>query len=195
MQWKQFRTHRNIMKNLTYSLLLVCLVAWGLNCSVQTPEVKITGEKSALENQVIGSYEKIEEDTWMVASVRSTNKKKAKKVSPEQKRVSEAMKNRKFNKDDIDELKQDGAVGENKRGFLETRPLVKLTKDPEYKKRVTELIKEENRDREIIMNRIAENAMNATKEEVYAIMAGYNREKADPGTWIQLPDREWRKKK
>ena len=195
MQWKQFRVHRNIMKNLTYSLLLVCLIGWGLNCSVQTPEVKITGEKSALENQVIGSYEKIEEDTWMVASVRSTNKKKAKKVSPEQKRVSEAMKNRKFNKDDIDELKRDGAVGENKRGFLEARPLAKLTKDPEYKKRVTELIKEENRDREIVMNRIAENSMNASKEEVYAIMAGYNREKADPGTWIQLPDREWRKKK
>ena len=123
------------------------------------------------------------------------NKKKAKKVSPEQKRVSEAMKNRKFNKDDIDELKRDGAVGENKRGFLEARPLAKLTKDPEYKKRVTELIKEENRDREIVMNRIAENSMNASKEEVYAIMAGYNREKADPGTWIQLPDREWRKKK
>jgi len=184
-----------IMKTLVLYSMLFSLSIWGVNCSVRAPEVKVTGEKSALENQVIGAYEEIEEDTWMVASVRSAGQKKPTKMSPEQKRLSEAVRNRKFNQDDINELKQEGAVGENNRGFLEIRPHAKLENDPEYKKRVTELLEEENRDREIIMNHIVENTMNASKDEVYAIIAGNNREKTAPGTLIQLPDGKWVRKK
>ncbi|MBN1352210.1 DUF1318 domain-containing protein [candidate division KSB1 bacterium] len=183
------------MKRKISTYLIISVFAWCLSCSVQAPEVKVTGEKSALENQVIGTYEQIEEDTWMVASVRSTGQKQEKKVSPEQKRILEAMKNRQFNKDDIDELKRDGAIGESMRGFLEIRPHERLNSDPVYSKRVTDLIAEENRDRETVMNRIAESSTNASKEEVYSIMARYNFEKAEPGTWIQLDSGEWVKKK
>lgn len=183
------------MKKLILLFILFSITFWVVNCSVQAPEVKVTGEKSALENQVIGSYEEIEEDTWMVASVRSAGEKKTKKLSPEEKRVLEAVRNRKFNKDDVNELKREGAIGENMRGFLEIRPLAKIENDPQYKKRVTELVNEENRDREVVMNHIVEQIANASKEKVYTIIAGNNREKALPDTWIQMPNGEWIKKK
>ncbi|MDZ7262571.1 MAG: YdbL family protein [candidate division KSB1 bacterium] len=77
------------------------------------------------------------------------------------------------------------------------RPSEKLETDPEYKKLVLQLLEVENRDREIIMNRVLEvndEAAKAGKEEVYAIFARMNQESAENGTWIQLPDGSWVKK-
>lgn len=167
-------------------------------CSVKAPEVTVTGEKTALENQVIGTYENIEKETWMVSSVRSEGGQKKVMISDEKKRVLEAVQNRKFNKDEVDEYKRDGAIGENNRGFLELRPLSKLDEDAEYKKRVMDMMMEENRDREVVMDRVIEintDAANASKDDVYGIFASMNREKAEAGIWIQLPDGSWNKKK
>ncbi|MDZ7262572.1 MAG: hypothetical protein ONB05_10760 [candidate division KSB1 bacterium] len=100
------------MKKITTLLFFTLLV---LNCSVKAPEVKITGEKTALENQVVGTYQQIEEDTWMVASVRASGQQPKVTMSEEKKRVLEAVQNRKFNKDDIDQFKRDGVLGENNR--------------------------------------------------------------------------------
>ncbi|MCI0511669.1 YdbL family protein [candidate division KSB1 bacterium] len=181
-----------------YNLILLgCWLLAGVACSVKTPEVTVTGEKTALENQVIGTYEKIEEETWLVASVRASADRKEAKISDEKKRVLDAVQNRKFNKDEINEYKRDGSIGENNRSFLELRACEKLDQDPEYKKRVLEIIQEENRDREIIMNRVIEvneDAAKASKEEVYTVFATMNRENAETGQWVQLPDGNWTKK-
>ncbi len=167
-------------------------------CSVQTPEVRFTGEKTALENQILGTYSQVREDVWMVASVRAASPDSQVALSEEKRAVLQAVQNREFNKDDIEEFKRDGAVGENNRGYLELRPLARLQKEEEYKKLVEQLVREENRDRQIIMQRImAINPAVQTAEpaEVEKAFATLNRDSAKPGEWIQLPEGEWVRKK
>jgi len=185
------------MKKILIIIGIGSLFLWVNQCSVKAPEVTVTGEKTALENQVIGTYEKIEEETWLVASVRAAGNAETRKISPEQKRVLDAVQNRKFNKDEINEYKRDGAIGENNQGFLEKRPLPKLQNDPEYQKRVDEIVQEENSDREVIMNRVIElneQAAQSSKDEVYAIFSKMHRDNTEEGCWIQLPNGEWVKK-
>ena len=45
--------------NRSFIFVLFLAAIWIAGCSVEAPEVKITGEKTALENQVIGTYEEI----------------------------------------------------------------------------------------------------------------------------------------
>jgi len=182
------------MRHSLISLVVVFLCA----CSIRAPEIKITGEKTALENQVLGTYREIEEDTRMIASTRIAGERGRREVlSIEKRRVLDAILNRRFNKDDIDEFKRDGVIGENNQGFLEIRPSDKLEKDPEYKKRVLQLVAQENRDRKIIMDRVIavnENIREEDREKVYAVFAKMNRDSAEKGTWIQLPDGRWVRK-
>ena len=185
------------MKKGIIYLSLGVLAVFGMQCSVKAPEVTVTGEKTALENQVIGTYEKIEQETWLVASVRASGGQRSRKISPEQQRVLDAVQNRKFNKDEINEFKREGVIGENLQGFLEERPHPKMTADAEFRNRVIELLKEENHDREVIMNRVFElndEAARSSKKEVYMIFAKMHRENTDTDCWIQLPSGDWVKK-
>jgi len=178
-------------------LAAILALVFLTNCSVKTPEVTVTGEKTALENQVIGTYEKIEEETWVVASVRSNQAQGQRKISPEQKRVLDAVQNRKFNKDEISEYKQKGFIGENNQGLLELRPVLELNEDAELKKQVETLILEENQDREVVMNRVIEinpEAAKTEREKIFSIFAQMNRDNETPGNWIQMTSGEWVKK-
>jgi uncharacterized protein YdbL (DUF1318 family) len=182
--------------NKRISTLLAVLLASG--CSVQTPEVRFTGEKTALENQILGTYSQVKEDVWMVASVRAANPDSQVTLSDEKRAVLSAIQNREFNKDDIDEFKREGAVGENNRGYLELRPLERLEKDAAYKKLVEQLLAEENHDRQIIMQRIIAinpEVQTADPAEIESAFAKLNRDNARPGEWLQTPTGEWARKK
>jgi len=161
-------------KYLIVGFILSLVSITVLNCSVKAPEVKITGEKTALENQVIGTYQEIEQDAWTLASVRSTTPGQAPKMPAEKKKVFEAIQGRKFNKDDIDEFKKAEIVGENNEGLLEIRNYQKLESDPELKTRVTKIVETENGYRKIIMDRIIvlnESAAKAGSNNVAKIFA------------------------
>ena len=178
---------------------ICCLVGLALfvSCSVRAPEVQVTGEKTALENQVIGTYEQMQDDSWMVASTRDARNRQQVVISTEKDQFLEARQNREFNRDDINEFKKDGALGENNQGMLELRPLPKLDSDPEYRKLVVQIMEEENRDRKIMYDRVIQvntAASEAQTDEVYAVFAKFNRENTAPGCWIQLPDGAWIKK-
>ena len=175
--------------------LLLVLAAVLMACSVKPPEVRFTGEKTALEREVVGTYESMTEDTWMIASTRSTGGGKA-KVSPEKKKVLAALRQQKFNKDDIDEFKREGWIGENNQGFLEIRPSKDL-ENQETRKLVEEIVAEENSDREVIMGRVIElnaSLQKTVREDVLVIFAKMNRENTLDGTWIQQPNGTWEKK-
>ena len=176
-------------------LALLALVLPG--CTVNVPQVKVTGEKTALENQIIGTYREIEEDVWMVASVRGGEPGEKIDLSDEKRAVLEAIRNRSFNKDDIDEFKRDGAVGESREGLLEARPNDRMEKDTEYRKLVLAILEEENRDRRIIARRVTEvmGAKGAADERAtMAAFARLNREQARPGEWVQQDDGKWIRK-
>lgn len=177
---------------------LVCWLALGVSaCSIHTPEMKFTGEKTALENQILGTYNQVKEDVWMVASVRAANPDSQITISDEKRTVLNAIQNREFNKDDVEEFMREGLVGENARGYLEIRDPQKLAADAERQRLVEKIVAEENRDRQIIMQRIIDinpSIESSDLAEVEKAFANVNRENAKPGEWVQLPGGEWVKK-
>jgi uncharacterized protein YdbL (DUF1318 family) len=167
-----------------------------IGCTIKTPEVTFTSERTALERQILGSYRTIEEDAWMVSSVRSSSPQEVQ--IPESKRlVLEAFANRKFNADDIEDFKRDGVIGETLSGLLTLRPSPKYDNDAEYRTLVDRIVVEENSDRNVIMDRVVEInfSVNPTdREAVTRVFAQMNRTASPPGSWIQLEDERWVKK-
>jgi uncharacterized protein YdbL (DUF1318 family) len=166
-------------------------------CSIKAPEVRVTGEKTALEQEVLGTYQTMEEDTWMIASTRAAEGENEVKISPEKKKVLEALQSQKFNKDDIDEFKKLGLVGENNQGYLEIRSLESLPQNDERRSLIKEIVEEENKDRQIIMERVIElndSLKNSERAEVLNIFARMNQDNSPEGTWIQNMDGNWVKK-
>ena len=115
------------------SIYMACLGLSIVACTIHPPDIKITDEKTALENQVLGTYNEIEEDVWMIASVRSSEPGEQVELSKEKKVVLKAYQNREFNKDDIDEFKNDGCVGETRQGLLVLRSSDKFECDEAYR--------------------------------------------------------------
>ena len=46
----------------------LCFCCLLLGCSLQAPELVVTGERTALERQVLGSYQQLNEDLWLLSS-------------------------------------------------------------------------------------------------------------------------------
>jgi uncharacterized protein YdbL (DUF1318 family) len=185
----------HLLKRFLSRLTVVILVMSG--CSIKAPEVRVTGEKTALEQEVVGTYHQMKEDTWMIASTRAVQSDSGVVISPEKRRVLEAIQSQKFNKDDIDEFKKLGYVGENNRGFLDVRQSDALDIDPETKKLVQDVVLEENQNREIIIERVIElndDLKNTGRENILAVFAQMNQENSLSGTWIQRTTGEWIKK-
>jgi len=162
-----------------------------LNCSIKSPEFTITGQKTNLEQQVLGSYQHLRDDAIVTTSVRTSGD--ALQSDGQQQVVLQAMRNQKFNKDEIDELKRDKVVGENNRGFLEVRATSKYESDDSYKKLVDSLVDVENNDRRIIYQRVLLMSQLSQEEEqqTHSIFANMQIEQSPPGTPIQQPSGEW----
>jgi len=177
------------------AMLLIVLLITG--CSIKAPEVRVTGEMTALEQEVIGTYNQMKEDTWMIASTRDTEDTTAVSVSPEKERVLEALENQRFNKDDIDEFKMKGYVGEKNDGTLMIRDLEQFDLEPDEKAFIQNIVNQENRDRKIIMNRVIQlksSLKDSNRESILAVFAKMYQEESVKGTWIQNAEGDWGKK-
>ncbi|HPG39284.1 MAG TPA: DUF1318 domain-containing protein [bacterium] len=186
------------MRYSQYYGVLLALAMVILGCSVQVPEFNITGEKTTLENQVLGVYQQIESDSWVIASTRSIGGGQTGVISAQRKQVLDAVQNRKFNKDEIDEFKRDKVVGENNKGYLEVVPTEKYTGDADYKRLVDQVIAEENQDREVVYERIIainQSAAEANEEERNQIFFKLNYDNSPSGTLMQKSDGSWTEKK
>lgn len=170
-------------------------VLFLLGCSIYAPEIHVTSDKLAFEREVLGSYHQLEEETWMIASTRSGEvDTSGLTLSGAKRRVLEAIQRQKFNRDDIEEFKQKGFIGENNKGFVEIRPSEELEKKPETLRFVEELINEENEDRRLIMGRIIElneSLKKASRDDVSTIFARMYQDNSKNGSWIQKPDGSW----
>jgi hypothetical protein len=189
----------DIKGSLGYMLLITGIVL-GVSCSFRLPEVvNITGEKTSLEKEILGTYHQMREDTWLVASTRAavetSNSPAA--MSPEKKRSLDALREQEFNKDDVEEFKQKGFVGEANDGRLLVRPSEELSRIPETAGLVDEIIREENADRQIIMERVVElndTLKRAVPRDVSAVFAKMYQDNSPAGTWMQRPDESWARK-
>lgn len=164
-------------------------------------DVTVVDERTALENQILGSYEEINRDTLLLASVRSVdeagNLKEVPPIPRKKREAIRAMQRRQFNKDDIESFKSTGCAGENNQGFLSFFPVEKTKSDPAYEQFAKEIIKQENTDRMVIMKRIVatnENFSESDLSKVQQIFASLNRDGARPGDMIQTDAGDWVKK-
>jgi uncharacterized protein YdbL (DUF1318 family) len=100
--------------------------------------------------------------------------------------VKMALENRRQRYDQLKALKAKGLIGENNRGYLE------VLSDQEG---AQSLVNEENRDRRIIYETIAEqNDLKQAFETIEKVFAQVQRDKAESGEMIQLENGQWTKK-
>jgi len=180
-----------------HSILLSIVFLTGLPaCSFN---FELTSQRTALENQVMGSYRELDDDMILASSVRG-GKANGMPISPEKKGAIDAREDQEFNRDDIDELKNKGLIGETAAGTVALLPKSLgghvRTKAKEILL-ANRLVDEENRDRATIWKRIiASNENLATKDlpEVRRTYAKMQRDQATPGQWLQDKSGRWEQK-
>lgn len=184
-------------KAIYFTLFLLCSCVSKL----VSVDVTVVDERTALENQVLGTYEEINQDTLLLASVRSVdesgNLKEIPPMPQKKREAIRAMQRRQFNKDDIENFKALGCAGENNTGLLTFFSVKKAKDDPAFKKFSQQIIIQENEDRMVIMKRIVATNENFTENDlprVQKIFASLNRTAARPGDLIQTETGEWIKK-
>lgn len=160
----------------------------------------VLDEQTSLEKQVLGSYSEIGSDLTAYSSVRGVSPDGSMQTPPEktssQQQAFNAMRNQRYNSDDVNRLLSNRIVGEGNEGLLvleeSVNPAFGLTMD-----QVDQLIEEENRDRQILIDRLMETTVAETSDkrrEVAWIFAQINQETAPAGTRIQMKNGEWKTK-
>ncbi len=169
--------------------LFFCAILLMVSCSIKSPEFTITGQKTNLEQQVLGSYQNVRDQAIVTTSARIPDQ--GKQMDSQQQAIASAVKTQQFNKDEIDELKRSKVVGENNQGLLEVRPTEKYEQDQQYRELVDALVQEENDARRIIYQRVM--LMNDMSEEQQTreIFARLQMDQSEAGTLIQQPNGEW----
>ena len=180
-------------------ILILILLCGPSGCGGPLVGVTVVDERTALENQVLGTYQELNQEVLLVASVRYIDPKGKLKPTPEvppgKKHVIRAIQRASFNKDDIDQLKEQAVLGENNQGGLTLLAPDKVA--PEQQAFVQNLVQEENADREIIMGRVIETNETLSEKDlprVRKMFAALNRDKARLGEVIQLDTGEWVRK-
>lgn len=164
------------------------LVAAGLGCVSLKPVV--LDRKTQLENQILGSVQRMERELVLASSVRAEGKA-APKLSPLQREALEAMMIREFYRDDIEALKEAQLVGEGRDGLL---VLLSEPKEPEPAAQAKRLVEQENKSRTVIMRRVIQLNRDLSERElplVQRIFARLNRQTARPGDKVQLDSGQW----
>lgn len=183
------------IKKLTWGFLII-----ATGCGGPLVGVTVVDERTALENQVLGTYQELNQEVLLVASVRYIDPKgklqKNPEIPPGKKQAIHAMQRSSFNKDDIDRLKGQAIIGENNQGGVHLLSPEKI--EAGQQAFVENLIKEENADREIVIQRVIKTNENLSEKDlarVRKMFAALNRDKARVGDRIQLENGEWVKKK
>jgi len=187
------------MRHCRYRWVLLSIAAWlalHTGCGGPLVGVTVVDERTALENQVLGSYQELTQEVLLVASVRY--------IDPEGKLVAQpalppgkeaairAMQRSAFNKDDIDQLKAQGILGENNEGGITIVALEKILS--ERQAFVKNLVEEENADREVLMQRVLATNERLTQQDMPKVrqtFAALNRDRARPGDLVQLESGQW----
>ncbi|MEO5345571.1 MAG: DUF1318 domain-containing protein [Magnetococcus sp. YQC-9] len=166
-------------------------------CGGPLLEVTVVDERTALENQVLGSYAELQREVMVLTSVRGIDPNGA-RVRPlvpgsaEYQVVLRAMRRQAFNRDDLDHFLKIGVIGENNTGGVTLLASEKLV--PEARMLATRLVEEENHDRAFVWQRLIdsdERLSAADLPRLRTILATLNREQAQDGVQIQLPDGRW----
>ncbi|MBN2498832.1 MAG: DUF1318 domain-containing protein [Deltaproteobacteria bacterium] len=177
-------------------LFLAGLSAWGC----VKARINVVDERTALENQILGSYEELDQDLQLVASVRAVDESGDRKEMPRfseiRKQAIQARQTQQFQLDDIEELKAAGCLGEAYDGKLAARDCPQRS-EPTVQARIERLIEAENAAREVLLQFVVTTSPDLTQDDAAQVRSAYarmNRERARPGQWIQSSDGSWARK-
>jgi hypothetical protein len=179
------------------SILFLCV---QMSCVVVAPEVKLTGEKTIVENQIIGEYKEIEPDAWAVSTMKTyTAKQKTSVVSADPVFMG-AMKMRELNEDAVRRYKNEEAFGESSSGYIVYRSQQKYESDKDLKKVIMNVLDDENKARKTIFERSLvlsgnEKPSDAEISTLAKRFAEDERSRAQKNDWIQGNDGQWQRKK
>ena len=182
-------------------LVVLAIAATITGCVVSPPAVRLTGEKTLVENQVIGEYREIESDSWAVSSAKTgvQRQKGSSSVSGDD-IIFNAMKIRELNAERIRSYKNEGALGETASGLVAYRSVDKYEKDSDLKRNILSLIDEECRARTKIFTRSAVLAGKAkpSAEDTAAVAKAFAAEQLNlskKNDWILESNGTWTRKK
>jgi uncharacterized protein YdbL (DUF1318 family) len=177
---------------------LVPLAIVFVGCSLK---FEVVTQKTALERQILGSLAEIDEDYVLSTSVRGRDaSKKGKKISIYRKAALDARQNQEFNRDDLDELKLAGFVGESRKGLVIMLSTAKQNGDAIDQNLIKfgqAIAEEENNDRREIVQRMRFQSPELQKTPVSEIWKTYAKsmlEKSPKGTWYQNKTDTWLRK-
>lgn len=165
--------------------------------------IEVRGGQRSLEEQVLGAYEHVGEEVYLLAGVRSVDPATGEPTPPppmteSEQRALEARRRMEFNRDDIEPFKQEGYVGEGNDGLLAffPEPMEQLAaENPDGHELVRAVVEEENEDRLTIMERIVRTNPDLRGEQgmetVRRILAARYRRESAPGVMVQMPDGTW----
>jgi len=176
-----------------YLLIVVNgLIMLSCKLALKVPEFKTA--KTELEEQVLGDWYRVDDDLVLFSTVRSGSSPHG-EADP----VAMARLNQKFNKDDLEELKNLGVLGEQQDGLIGFVPSQRSGyegKDPAVQRLARIVLREENEDRQVLWrDRLGkDSAHELTLEQVRATWAASQRKLCKPGQWYQDTENQWLKK-
>jgi len=158
----------------------------------------MTGPKTVIERQIIGDYKELDENSWMVSSVKtfSPEGSPGDKADPQ---LLAAFADRSRIADSIALYKKEGAVGEANTGYVAYISTDIYEKNASRKATLNDVIRQENAARTTIFRRSLFLSKNSepTQADIDAfgkVFAEEQAAKARKGEMIQDKSGKWRKK-
>ena len=164
---------------------------------IAPPAINMTGPKTAIERQIVGEYRELDENSWMVSSVKTFSRGDSSDQIDSQLLAAFAVRNRLS--DSIAEYKREGAIGEAITGHVAYIPSDAYERNSSRKTTLLNVVREENAARNIIFRRSLYLSKNSepTQAEIDAFGRSFAEEqaaKASKGEMIQDKSGAWRRK-
>ena len=169
--------------------LRCCPYCWA--AFLQAPELVVTGERTALERQVLGSYQQLNENLWLLASTRQ--QEDSLQLGAEQGSLLEAVRRRRFNRDDLISLLASGWLGEGLEGPTGTAHGTWRQSIHTWSSCVSACYVRRTRTAASLLDRLRRLNPGA-EDEVSAVFRGILLDESPNGSWVQLDDGGWKRK-
>ncbi|RLB56894.1 MAG: hypothetical protein DRI34_08465 [Deltaproteobacteria bacterium] len=177
------------------ALLLSCLAAGPLGCV--SPRIQVVDQRTALENQILGSYRELDRDMQLLSSVRSGPGPGKTGTSEPRRRALRARQEMIFLRDDVDELKALGCLGEGNRGRLLPRPCRRAA-EGDLARRLAEVARRVNAARQVVLRFVVATSPDLTEADLPQVIEAFvrlQREHAASGHWWQDDAGTWQRRR
>lgn len=179
--------------------LLAAAVIFGLTAEAcVSARINVVDERTALENQILGRYQELDESLLQLASVRAGAEDGG---APDQAAFRDAAirarRVQRFVQDDVEELLRLGCVGEGRTGRLQPRSCEAAGQDAKLAERIERVTRLENESRQAILSFVLETTPELTRKDLHRLEAAWARlraEQAPAGAWLEDPEGTWAKK-